>query len=204
MEQDLNALIEKIKKDGIEEAEKIKEEIIAKAYEEAKKIKEDAKKEADRTLLLAKEELEKFKNNYNNLLKQITRDTLINLRNEINNMLKNIVNLKINEILSNKEDLAKIILEIIKSNIDKASPITVILSQSDFLKIEDYFFGLLASNLKDKIILKSSSDFKAGFKISYDSEKSYFDFTDSSLAEYISSYLSPELNKILLSTLNEK
>jgi len=203
MEQDLNALIEKIKKDGIEEAEKIKEEIKTKAYEEAKKIKEEAKKEAEKTLLLAKEELEKLKNNYNNLLKQITRDTLINLRNEINNMLKNIINLKISEVLS-KDDLAKVILEIIKSNINSVKPITVILSQSDFLKIKDYFFSLLPDNLKDKIILKPSTDFKAGFKISYDSEKSYFDFTDSALAEYISNFLSPELNKILLSTLNEK
>jgi len=203
MEQDLNALIEKIKKDGIEEAEKIKEEIKTKAYEEAKKIKEEAKKEAEKTFLLTKEELEKLKNNYNNLLKQITRDTLINLRNEINNMLKNIISLKINEVLS-KEDLAKIILEIIKSNINSVKPITVILSHSDFLKIKDYFFSLLPDNLKDKIILKPSSDLKAGFKISYDSEKSYFDFTDSALAEYISNFLSPELNKILLSTLNEK
>lgn len=203
MDSDLDALLEKIKKDGIEEAERRAKEIEEKANIEAKRIIELAKKEAEELLFLAKKEIEDLKASFQNLLKQASRDILINLRNEINNMLKKLIEREIRYLLSG-EDLAKVIAEVVRANTNINTPITVILKPEDLSKIKDFFFSLLYKDIKDKVILKSSDDIGAGFKISYDSNKSYFDFSDRALAEYLSSYLTPELNKILLSSINEK
>jgi vacuolar-type H+-ATPase subunit E/Vma4 len=51
--------------------------------------------------------------------------------------------------------------------------------------------------MKKRIILKPTDEISSGFTISYDAGKSLFDFSGEALAEYISAYLKPELNKIL-------
>jgi vacuolar-type H+-ATPase subunit E/Vma4 len=45
--------------------------------------------------------------------------------------------------------------------------------------------------------VQPSEDISSGFIISYDQGKSYFDFSDKALAEYIAGYLKPQLSEIL-------
>ena len=58
------------------------------------------------------------------------------------------------------------------------------------------------SKLKDKVKLgvefKPSPNINAGFSISFDKGKSYFDFSDEGLLETLCAYLNPELARIIM------
>jgi vacuolar-type H+-ATPase subunit E/Vma4 len=64
-------------------------------------------------------------------------------------------------------------------------------------EVKDGLFKELEAQLKKGILLQASDEVKAGFTISFDAGKSQFEFTDRSLAEYISKCLRPDLAEIL-------
>jgi len=55
----------------------------------------------------------------------------------------------------------------------------------------------LKEEAKKGIVLQPSDEIRAGFMISFDKGKSYFDFTDKALGEYISIHLQPRLRDLL-------
>ena len=96
------------------------------------------------------------------------------------------------------EELARIISALIKGSAHKSGAAVVVsLSPEDCKQLEKTFLGKLIAETKSQIVLKSSDEISAGLRISFDSGKSHFDFSDSALAEYISANIKPELNRIL-------
>ncbi len=83
--------------------------------------------------------------------------------------------------------------------IQESGEVIVSLSEQDFKKLEKEFLGKLKVELKKSITLKPKEDIHAGFTLSFDAGKSCYDFTDSSLAEYLSLRLEPKLAELLKS-----
>src|SRR4030043_484413 len=67
----------------------------------------------------------------------------------------------------------------------------------------DFMLGL-KEEVKKGIVLKPSEEVRTGFLISFDNAKSYFDFSDQALSEYIGAYLKPKLAELLLNSLKGK
>ena len=63
--------------------------------------------------------------------------------------------------------------------------------------MEDHFIAKLKKELKQPIQFESDDDMETGFAISYDSGKSSFDFTDKSLAKYLSQYLNARVAELV-------
>jgi len=68
---------------------------------------------------------------------------------------------------------------------------------SDLEKLEKTLLNELKEEIRKGITLKPSDSITAGLVISYDSGKSYYDFTDEALANYISVHLKPKLRDML-------
>jgi vacuolar-type H+-ATPase subunit E/Vma4 len=112
-------------------------------------------------------------------------------------MLGTIVTGHVHKALS-AEDLAKILITIIKGcGGDDRDKVIVSLKKEDLEKVEKALFSELGQEAKRGIRLKSTADIHGGFLISYDSGKSYFDFSDRALAEYIAGHLKADLGDIL-------
>ena len=92
--------------------------------------------------------------------------------------------------------LGKAIDKYIENNA-QASNVKVLLKKADLDKLRGSFIARLKKKFKDKIEIKPLSNIKAGFLISFDKGKSYFDFTDEALAESLSAYLNQELSNLL-------
>jgi vacuolar-type H+-ATPase subunit E/Vma4 len=75
--------------------------------------------------------------------------------------------------------------------------VIVTLSPADAKFLEKYFLSKLVLESKSQIVLKSSDEISAGLRISFDADKSHFDFSDKALADYICANIKPELNRIL-------
>ena len=197
MAEELKELLEKIRREGIDAAEERAREIDAEARRRADGIVRGAEERASEIVSEAKARIAKDEASGRQSLKQAARDTLISLHQEIVSMLDKIVTAHIHKALG-ADELTKIILALVKDVGCAGKEKTVIaLKKEDLEKIEKALFGELGAEAKKAVVLKHAAGIKGGFTISYDSGRSYYDFSDKALAEYITAYLRPELAKAL-------
>ena len=197
MAEELKNLIEKIQEEGVRAAEDKARSIQNNAKEKAKDIIESAEKQAENLLSEAKAGIAKMESGGRDSLKQAGRDLILTLRKEINATLDRIIVSQVRQALSPGE-LAKIIATAVKESGGKEKKdITISLKKEDLEKIEKILLNQLKAETENNITLKTSEDIRGGFVISYDKGKSYYDFTDKALAEYISLYLKPKLAGML-------
>ncbi len=197
MDAKLESLIEKIKKDGIEEANKTSEAIIQKASEKAALIKEKAKKEAEDIIENAKTEAQKVKTNTENSLKQAARDLSLTLKNEIVALFDKALKKKISAELS-----PEFLRELIVKMVDKFSPqkgvvLEALVAPKDKQKAEKLLLQAVKSEAKDKIEIRASKTIESGFRIGIKGENLYYDFTDESILDSLKEFLNPTISAML-------
>jgi len=203
MAEEIRDLIEKINQEGIKAAEEKAQNIEAAAKQRANDILIQARLEAEEMIAAAKDRIRREDEKEKTLLAQAGRDLLLSLRKEINVMLGRIMVSDIQQALT-PEILFKLLSEMVKNiSVAESSDITVLLNKVDLETLEKNFLHKLKKETKIKIILRPAEEISGGFIISFDSGKSYYDFTDKSLAEYIGTYLKPKLNKILQEAIEE-
>ena len=199
MSQHVQELIDKIKSEGIQAAKQEAGEIAKQAQDQANKINEDAIAVSDQLLQNTNDDIKKMHESTHMALKQASRDMLLALRSEIANMLKKIISSQVKDSLSSAQ-LANIIAEVIKDSSQagqSTSDICVTLSANDLKELKESFIAKLKEKVKGTIKLEASEDIDKGFTISYDAGKSNFDFTDESLAQFLSQYLNSEVSDLL-------
>jgi len=199
MAERLKELLEKINKEGVQAGEEKKREIESNAEGDAKRIIEKAKKEAKKIIEDAELKAKKTAQATEASLRQGARDLILSLKDEIRKILDNIIVAETQEAMSS-EDVVDILTRLIEKYIDKkgeTSDIKILLKKEDLDKLKKGLMLKLKEKSKLGIEFKSSPNINAGFSISFDKGKSYFDFTDEGLSEALSAYLNPELKKLL-------
>ena len=197
MAEELKELIDRIQQEGINAALDKSQKMEEEAKEKAGAIIQKAEKEASRLILEAKDRVSSMEDSGKASLKQAGRDLLLTLRKEINAMLDRIAVSHAHKALTS-EEMAGMIATLVKECGSKGKEdITVLLRKEDLEKVEKGLMNELKEHMKKGVELKSSDDIRGGFIISYDSGRSYYDFTDKAVAEYLTGYLKPKLAQIL-------
>ncbi|MFH1441648.1 MAG: hypothetical protein ABIH18_06400 [Candidatus Omnitrophota bacterium] len=195
MAEEIKDLIEKIQQEGVLAAENKAKVIEDEAKNKAREIIEKAKNDARKLIEDAQSKASKMEENTKALLKQSGRDLLLNLKDGINIILNKLIIRDVRKSLT-PEEITRIITMLIKDYVNQEG-VTVFLNNEDYKMMEQGFLDELGEEIKKGITLKPSEDIAAGFIISYDQGKSFFDFSDKALAEYISLCLKPKLAAIL-------
>lgn len=193
METQLKELIDKIKSEGVAEAEQEADRIVGKAKEQASSMTAKARQEAERIIAEAGAEADKLTEAGRESLKQAGRDLLLGLRSSITSLFEKVVAADARDALSEKE-LQDIIKELISAWQEKGvEDIQILLSEDDFRKVTDGMFKKLAEEMKKGVEFKPQPDIQAGFKIGTKDGSAYYDFTDEGIAEFLAAGLSPRL-----------
>lgn len=196
MAEDIQGLIEKIKREGIQAAEVKANDIEAQAKQNASGIIEKAKQEAEKILEEAKEESVRTEKNTQALLKQAARDLVLAFKKELNNILSKIIAAEIKPVLSG-EQIAELLFALIKDYAQaEKQGLVITLPKVDRENLEQYLFSRLKEEVKKGITIKTNDDIQSGFLISYDAGKSYYDFTEQSLVDYLSAQIKPKLAEL--------
>ncbi|MDZ7725895.1 MAG: hypothetical protein U5R06_24500 [candidate division KSB1 bacterium] len=192
----LENLIEKLRKEGVEDAQKQSDEIIKKAEKEAKEIVENAQKKADEIVKNGQKEAEKFQQNAEQSIKQAARDSELMLKEiESQKCLMPVFKREVSDSLD-AEFLKDLIAKIIEKWSDQPE-IEVQVSDDDKKKLEDLLFKSLKKDVKEGVTLSTGRDISEGFRIGMKDENVYFDFSDETLADFLKSFLNERLNEIL-------
>jgi len=197
MAEDIRDLIDKIQSEGIQAAEEKARQIEDLARQRAEEIISSAKLQADRMLSDAHEKIRREEENKRALLAQAGRDLLLSIRSEINSMLRALIISDTQKALT-PEALSRLLSEmILRSGRSELGSIEIMMRKEDLESFENHYLHTLSEATKKEIRLKSSDEISGGFIISYDSGRSWFDFSDESLADFIGEHLKPKLKNIL-------
>jgi len=201
MAEQLQELLERINREGVEKAEKKAAEIVGAAESKAKEIIDAADKEAAARKADAEESAGKLMANAEKAIRQSSRNVILSLREEIQKYFDRILASAIAESLT-PEELSASIREVIKKGaaaVGGDPEIEVSLSPEDAKKIAGDLVARFKNAAAGKIEIKPVPGIGAGFTVSFDGGKSSYDFTDTGLRELISTYISPQLKDIISS-----
>ncbi len=199
MSEQVQELIAKIKREGVQQAEQKAAQMEQQAKAQAEKIVDSARKEAERITAEALADKQKTEAATRAALSQAARDVLLILRQQINQMLLKAVSADIQSALS-PDNLAQLIVETAKSYFlqhQAGTSVTVTLSEADHKALSEKFLAGLQKELKQPIVLRTSGNIRGGLTISFDEGKSCFDFTDQGLVDYFAGYLNADVAKLL-------
>ncbi len=197
MDVKLEDLIQKIKQDGIDEAQKESQAIIDKANQEAVAIIDAAKGQAKKLIEDGQNNIQRLKTNGEKSLQQAARDLSLSLKEQLTALLDRLLKQKISGTLS-PEFIKDMITKIIdKWAQDKKADIEVLVGEKDQKKLAELLFADLKEEAKKAIEIKVSPTIEKGFRIGIKDQEVYYDFTDESLLEALKEFLSPSLSAIL-------
>ena len=197
MDIQVQELIDKIKKEGIEVASGEASNIKRDAEAEARRIIESARKEADDIVSKGRQDVDRFEKAGIAAMEQAYRNLILAFKDEIQNLLTKLIETQIETTYT--EDVLKSVLpELVKSWASKGGEsLAVILSEKDLSKIEGFLKDKLSQELGKGVELKPSRHMNAGFRISSRDGSVYYDFSAESVVELLSSYVNSRLAEIL-------
>ncbi len=195
MEVKLEKLIDKIKNEGVGSAKKEADKILQEAQDKAKNELKSTNKKIETLKENAKKEIDSYRANANDSIKQAARDTIISVRDEIKKLFDNALSKKITN--SYDEDLMKKIIVDIAKNWAEEKDLNVVANGIDIDKLQKLVIEQVKNNLKNSIEIKLDKKISHGFRIGIKGEDMHYDFTDESILDTLKLYLNPKLNEIL-------
>ncbi len=193
MESQLKELIETIKAEGVQTAEKQAEQIIAAAEERAREIIANAQKHADQVASEAKRDRQRQEAAGTEAIRQAARDLILGVQTQLVALFKTIVEKETSTAFSG-EVLEKAILTVVQAWASESeAKLEILLSDSERSRLEASLRSKLSSELASGVAVTASPTIKSGFRLSTKDGTVYYDFGATAVAEAMSAYLSPRL-----------
>ena len=197
MAMDLKNIIERIKEEGVDEAQKKAGDIIDKAESQASETIASAEETQKEIIEKAKAKAEKFKASSEEAMRQASRDVLLGLRENIIELFDKVIKRDVAEELSPDVMKEMIIRLVEKFRESGETEVEILLSDKDKSQLEETLLHDLKKEMKKGVELKASSSMEHGFRIGEKDGNSYYDFTDEAIEEAFKSYLNKKLSEIL-------
>ena len=192
MEQQIQDLIDSIRKEGLDKANSEKERIIDGAKAQRDEILRSAEEEKERIIKEAEKKAELLESSARASIQQAARNASLSLKNEIESRITAILKAECRKALSLPE-LAGIIKAAVAADVSGKNielPSSVFDSLGDNLKKE------FADEIRNGLEIKPSSA-ASGFRISEKDGSGYVDYSDEECTRLILPYLSDALKEIL-------
>ncbi|MBN2810687.1 MAG: V-type ATP synthase subunit E [Spirochaetales bacterium] len=204
MDVQLQELVEKIRKDGVESAEAKAADIIKNAEAKAAEIVKNARGEAESIVKKASEEAERSEKASVSAISQAGRNLIIAFRDSIIAELNALIRAETASAYS-ESLLAELVPAVVKSwsSSQGSDDIAVLLSPSEAAKLESGFTSALKSQIAKGMELKISTDVSKGFRIGTKDGSAYYDFSAEAVADLFAAYLNPRVAGILKSAAKE-
>jgi V/A-type H+-transporting ATPase subunit E len=194
MDIQLQELIDKIKREGIETAGADAARIKAEAENEAKKIVEAARKEAESIISKGKADAERSEKASVAAVEQAVRNLVLSFKTEVEALLGKIVSRETSKTY-NDDILKQVIPEVVRGWLANKGPVNVILDESELKSLGDWSKSALAAEISKGVEVKLGKG--RGFKIEEKDGSAYYDFSASAVADALADYVNPKLAEIL-------
>lgn len=199
MPEELQSLIDRIQKEGIEKARAEASEIIAAAKVKAEETNKAAKQKAQAVLTQAEADARIFSDRSIKILEQAARDILITIKEGIEKTFESIVADAVAEAITPKV-LGEMLVSIVHAYAAQGmieDRLTVLLNHHDQEQLQKLFMGTLQAELKKGLEIKTDDRITGGFKVSLNEGRIQHDFTRADLTDVLCIFLRPHLAEIV-------
>ena len=199
MAEELQSLLEKIRRDGVEKASAERENMLQQAKDEASAIIAAAQEEAQKIRSEATRDAEALTKRAESAIRQAARDILLELKSELKKRVEAIVRARTDEALTS-DFMAEIIREVAQSVLKGSAAGNTIDVMVAPVKCEELVKKLTASagaDLVEKISVFPNSAAGRGLKISVEGDQVFFDFSDAALSEMVCSYAGSRVSAVI-------
>lgn len=198
MAEELQHLIDRIRKEGVESGEQAADALVAEAKQKAVKIVADAQKQAKDMVAKAEADAVAFAERGKKTLEQAARDLLISIGGSVGNVVGGIVDAKVGAALT-PELVGQMLLKLAEAYAKDggAGGMVAMLGEADAAAVKAYFAKEYQNKLAAGIQIESAKEIFKGFRVGAKGGQVFHDFTKEAIAESLSSFLRPELADIV-------
>lgn len=198
MAEELQHLIERIRKEGVESGEKAADSLVAEAKKKAAAIVAEAQKQAQAEIAKADADATAFAERGKKTLEQAARDLLISIGGSVGNVVGGIVEAKVGAALT-PELMGQMLLKLAEAygKDEGEGGIEAMLSAGDAAAVKAYFAQEYQNKLAAGIQIESNKEIFKGFRVGAKGGQVFHDFTQEAIAESLASFLRPELAEIV-------
>mgnify|MGYP006285949729 FL=1 len=200
MDDKIKELTEKIRREGLEKANKEAEEIIDKAKKEAEEIVNEAKKEADSIITAAKKEAEDISQKITSEVRLSSQQAILNLKKEIGELIQTSV---LKDPLEKSFDDRKFVMKLLETlvqNWDRSKDegeLQVFLPKDQLEEAETYFKKKSASLMNSGLSLEEYKGTGKGFEIQPKKGHYKINVTDESFEIFLKEHFKPKTLEFL-------
>ncbi len=198
MEVQLRELLETIKKDGVQQAERAAQEIVEKAQAQAATIVGRAEQQAAQLLEDGRAKIKRLEHSSQELLKQAARDQLLLVEGRLIALLKRCLLQQQRELLTPTRFADIIVQALAKGLTGQGKPLQIEVAQEEQQQIITYLRTKLTTKILERQIeLFSSPSLQHGFRLSIQKGMLTYDLSVEAIAEAMGQLLHPTLQQLL-------
>ncbi|MBT3143658.1 hypothetical protein DS909_23125 [Phaeobacter gallaeciensis] len=212
--QGVDALIDKLRNDGVAAGQADADRMRAEAKAEAAQIVEDAKREADALAKTARFEAETYRAAGEQALDTAMRDAVLTMKAGLTEQFAQDVQRLVSKEMTNPDLLKQMILEIVgataaQSNLSGKTGVILpakvatpddIRQDADALQsgaLTKYVLGLTAEMLRHDVTLHATDDIDHGIRVRAEDQGVVLDLTDRAVASLLMEHLQPRFRAVL-------
>jgi len=198
MAEELQGLLDRIQKEGIDRAETEAAKITADAKTRAKAIVAEAENQAKALLAKAEADSGLFRQRSENAVSQAARDVILSVGEAVTETLQAIVARQVDAAM-NTDALPGFIQDAIRAYTAAQgdTAIEILLSEQQKEAITAYFMKAFAAKMKGGLTIRGSRSVISGFTVTLKDSGLQHDFTGEALTGAIGQLLRPQLAKIV-------
>ncbi len=200
MAEELQSLLDRIQRDGVDKATAEREQILATARQEAAAMVRQAEEKAAEMRRQAEADATLMENRAKAAVQQAARDILLALRAELQRRLQAVVLACTGEALT-PERMGELIVTMQRAYLERHgnddAPLDILLGAKDLENLEALCRGALGKDLKAQPHLTLGNDVGAGLKLGRQGEDLFVDVTDEAIADLVCAYVGPRLAALL-------
>lgn len=189
MTQDLQQLLEKIQRDGVDKAKSDADKLVSEAQAQARKIVEAAHAEAAKIKADARQEAEAFERRAEETVRQSARDTVLNVEKAVTALFGGLLLKDVNAALSSAELTAELAAEAVRAYIGEKGGVEVAAAA----KLADALRAKLAAEAASGVTVVTDDTTGAGFRLRLAGGRVEHAFTGAAVADALAKQLRPRL-----------
>lgn len=191
MAEELQNLLEKIKRDGVDKANAEAAAIVNKAKAEAAAIVKDAQAQAEAAKAAAKTQADQDAARAAETIRQAARDTVLKVESAVTTLLSALLTKSVDTALADPAVAAPLAAEAVKALVKGDAAAEVAANG----KLVEALRAQLAAQANIKVVLDEAT--QAGFTVKLDGGRVEHDFTGAVVTDALASRLRPALAKLL-------
>jgi len=199
MTEELQSLLERIQKEGIDKAEEEAERILAEARQKAAALVRDSEIQAADRLRKAEQDAARFAEQGRTALRQAARDILLSLGQAIRVTLERLIHREVSQAMN--PDLLRAtlgrLIEAYFRDFANPAPVELSLSGEDRAILGDYFLSLLTVEARQKLEIRADHGIVAGFRVALRDNAVEHDWSADSVADALAQLVQPTINAVV-------